>query len=171
MTKLQKTKSYIIWKRLVTIATKTSKKSGTIEGLPGLKNLKVLWKLLRDQKEHLIIYLPKDHNLLDDLWEPLKGPQPKIKKIKSVFVIPGVVLVCLTCRNDSNAKRAGEQSFIRTVWIHTAVDLCPPDQAMHHLTEHTITSDTHHPEPGSKPKVSIAWAFNRITYLCCYCQM
>lgn len=82
----------------------------------------------------------------------------KNQKIKSVFVIPGVVLVRLTCRNYSNAKRALEQSFIWTVWIHAAVDLCPPDQAMHHLTEHTVTSDTHHPEPGSKPKVSIAWA-------------
>lgn len=56
----------------------------------------------------------------------------------------------LTCRDDADAKGAGRQSFLRTVWVHAAVHLRPPDQAVDDLAEHAIPSDTHHPERESQ---------------------
>lgn len=52
----------------------------------------------------------------------------------------------LTCRDDSDAKGAGRQSFLGTVGVQAAVQLRPPDQAVDDLAEHAVPSDTHHPE-------------------------
>jgi len=59
----------------------------------------------------------------------------------------------LTCRNDSNAKQAGRQHFIRTVWIYAAVDLRPPYQTVDDLTKHAVPSHAHHAGFGTKVKV------------------
>lgn len=74
--------------------------------------------------------------------------------------------VFLTCRNDPNAEWAGQQRLIWTVCIYAAVDLRPPDQPMDDLTEHTVSSDTHHAEQRSKWNVSRSWLTCRIYWMC-----
>lgn len=59
-----------------------------------------------------------------------------------------------TCRNDPDAQRAGEQRLVRTVWIHAAVNLRPPNQTVDDLTEHAVPPDTHHTELGSEVTVT-----------------